>query len=286
MNLYREIACDDDSICYSQTSHPEYSKFLTNMAENVIWKPYMYQSASAFTRKQSELYQRIKYQLEEVAMSTLSLKKISGIFLVLLTGIFIFSSYVSGKVHESTQSKQADDHLTVNISVDKNNDIFIDEAKIAGEEFKAVMEKLTRGSTETAVIELTFNPDATMQQVFKIQQQLQELNLLRVHYSDETSKGLNLQLPGMDVASKLEKIDKKDILNISIQPDGSVLGNNLILDKTVIEKFIRENLKKNEYLIVAISIDPETRYEDYIHVLDQVKRAQAKRVVIDNRSDS
>jgi biopolymer transport protein ExbD len=273
MDLYREMACDDVSISYSRISHRDYSRFLTEIAENAIWTPAMYQSASALIRQKSALINRIKYQMQEVTMSSLSRKKLVRISLMIMLGILAFSWYFSSATSVSASAKAVLDQPIVKVTVNESNEIFIDDNKIASENFKTVMEKRTREINETAVIELNFNPRASMQRVFSIQHQLQELDLLRVIYTNEAGKGLNLHLPRPDMAEKFNQIDKKDILALSLKSDGSVTANDLVIEKSKIEKYINESLKKNEYLIVAIYTDPDAQYEMFVDLLDRVHLA-------------
>ena len=280
MNLYREMACDDASINYYQISHPEYSKFLTEIAEKAIWTPCMYQSVSAFIRQKSELFKRIKYQMEEITMNSLSRKKLLRIALIIFLGIVTFSWYISSAVLQSASVKTVFDQPIVKVTVNEKNEIFIDGNKISSENFKAVMEKRTREIKETVVIELNFNSQVAMQRVFSIQQQLQELDLLRVNYKDKVKKGLNLVLPSSAIADQLNNIDKKNIFELLIKSDGSLTANKLAIEKSEIESYLKESLKKNEHLIVAIYADPDAQFADFLDLLDRVHRAEAKRVVI------
>jgi len=280
MNLYREMACDDASINYYQISHPEYSKFLTEIAEKAIWTPCMYQSVSAFIRQKSELFKRIKYQMEEITMNSLSRKKLLRIALIIFLGIVTFSWYISSAVLQSASVKTVFDQPIVKVTVNEKNEIFIDGNKISSENFKAVMEKRTREIKETVVIELNFNSQVAMQRVFSIQQQLQELDLLRVNYKDKVKKGLNLVLPSSAIADQLNNIDKKNIFELFIKSDGSLTANKLAIEKSEIENYLKESLKKNEHLIVAIYADPDAQFADFLDLLDRVHRAEAKRVVI------
>jgi biopolymer transport protein ExbD len=56
-----------------------------------------------------------------------------------------------------------------------------------------------------------------------------------------------------------------------------------LLDGEVVEikqisKIIRDKILENELLIVSVKTDKETKYDTYVKVLDQLKKAEAKRI--------
>jgi biopolymer transport protein ExbD len=61
----------------------------------------------------------------------------------------------------------------------------------------------------------------------------------------------------------------------------------LILDEepTSIEQIHRivgERLRANNKLVISVKAHPKTAYNDYVRVIDQLKRADAKRISIAN----
>lgn len=94
--------------------------------------------------------------------------------------------------------------------------------------------------------------------------------------SIDTEKGLDLVLPPPD--SDTIEINKKNITNLLINASGQALLDGEVIEIREISKIIREKILENELLIVSVKTDRETKYDVYVHVLDQLKKAEAKRI--------
>lgn len=94
--------------------------------------------------------------------------------------------------------------------------------------------------------------------------------------SIDTEKGLDLVLPPAD-GEQLE-VNKKNITNLLINASGQALLDGEIVEIRDISRIIREKILENELLIVSVKTDKETKYDVYVHVLDQLKKADAKRI--------
>jgi biopolymer transport protein ExbD len=135
------------------------------------------------------------------------------------------------------------------------------------------------------VIELEFDSNVNMPLVFKIQRILREQNLLKVTYGDSENNVLNLKLPGTTTKEQLKKIAAEDILTLIITSSGKIKTENLTLDISELEKLLRESHKENEYLVVTIKTENDVLYEDFIIVLDSVRKSGSKRVIIHESVD-
>ena len=94
--------------------------------------------------------------------------------------------------------------------------------------------------------------------------------------SIDTEKGLDLVLPPADA----EEIDipKKNIANLFINAEGQALIDGEVIDLNQISGIIRDKIFENPLLIVSVKTHNDTRYDDYIQVLDELKKADAKRI--------
>ena len=93
----------------------------------------------------------------------------------------------------------------------------------------------------------------------------------------DTDKGLSLSLP-----PKGEQIEvqKKNIANLLIRSDGQVMLNEDPIPITAISERARQMLRENPILIFSVKTDVRTKYDVYVDVLDQLKRANAQRISI------
>jgi len=93
----------------------------------------------------------------------------------------------------------------------------------------------------------------------------------------DVDKGLDLALPpaGTEV-----EISRKNITNLLINDEGQVLLDNELIHISEIDDIVREKLLVNDKLIVSVKTTRKTKYEVYISVLDQLKKAGARRISI------
>ena len=96
----------------------------------------------------------------------------------------------------------------------------------------------------------------------------------------DTDKGLGIVLPppgDMEI-----EIRKENILNCLINSQGKVLLDEEPTSIDQIHRVVGQKLRANDKLIVSVKAHPKTAYNDYIKVIDQLKRADAKRISIAN----
>ena len=96
----------------------------------------------------------------------------------------------------------------------------------------------------------------------------------------DTDKGLGIVLPppgDMEI-----EIRKENILNCLINSQGKVLLDEEPTNIDQIHRVVCQKLRANDKLIVSVKAHPKTAYNDYVKVIDQLKRADAKRISIAN----
>lgn len=94
--------------------------------------------------------------------------------------------------------------------------------------------------------------------------------------SIDTEKGLDLVLPPPG-DTELE-MSKKNITNILVNAEGQVLMDNEIVEIGDISRIVKEKIINNPLMVISLKTDKETQYRDYIRVLDQLKKAEAKKI--------
>lgn len=94
--------------------------------------------------------------------------------------------------------------------------------------------------------------------------------------SIDTEKGLDLVLP--PPGDTEIRIPKKNIANLFINANGDAMLDNEIIEVTEISRIIKDKLYENPLLIVSLKTHKDSEYNIYINVLDQLKRADAKRI--------
>ncbi len=92
----------------------------------------------------------------------------------------------------------------------------------------------------------------------------------------DVDKGLDLVLPPPgDVEIQLAK---KNISNLLINDVGQILIDEQVVEVEEVDNIIRNKLMENDKLVVSVKTARKTKYEIYIKVLDQLKRAGATRI--------
>jgi|TARA_Y100000389_G_C16954856_1_gene268239 biopolymer transport protein ExbD len=96
----------------------------------------------------------------------------------------------------------------------------------------------------------------------------------------DTDKGLGIVLPppgDMEI-----EIRKDNIVNCLINSQGKVLLDEEPTSIDQIHRIVGEKLRANNKLVISVKAHPKTAYNDYVRVIDQLKRADAKRISIAN----
>jgi biopolymer transport protein ExbD len=93
----------------------------------------------------------------------------------------------------------------------------------------------------------------------------------------DVDKGLDLVLP--PIGENIE-ISQKNITNLLINDAGQILIDEEIIPVEEVDNVIRDKLLENDKLIVSVKTARLTKYEIYIKVIDQLKRAGATRISI------
>ncbi len=97
----------------------------------------------------------------------------------------------------------------------------------------------------------------------------------------DVDKGLGLVLPAKGQETQ---VSKKNITNIFINAAGKVAigsGDDLrIIEIRDLRREVKKLLTANDKMIFSVKTDSRTKYQTYIDVMDQLKRANAKRISI------
>lgn len=94
--------------------------------------------------------------------------------------------------------------------------------------------------------------------------------------SIDTEKGLDLTLP--PPGEQEIKIPDRNLTNILVNAQGQVLLDNEQVEIGDIARIVKDKILNNPYMIISLKTDKETSYRDYIKVLDQLKKAEAKKI--------
>jgi biopolymer transport protein ExbD len=93
----------------------------------------------------------------------------------------------------------------------------------------------------------------------------------------DVDKGLDLVLP--PIGENIE-ISQRNITNLLINDAGQILIDEEIVPVEEVDNIIRDKLLENDRLIVSVKTARKTKYNIYVRVIDQLKRAGATRISI------
>lgn len=93
----------------------------------------------------------------------------------------------------------------------------------------------------------------------------------------DMDKGLTLVLPA---PGEEKEIPKENISNLLINAAGMVMMDEVPLTISEIRKIAKTKMAENPNLIFSVKADRETKYQDFVSVLDQLKMANATRISI------
>ena len=93
----------------------------------------------------------------------------------------------------------------------------------------------------------------------------------------DTDKGLSLTLPDKGQETKVRS---QNITNILINASGQVMLDEKQIQVNQISLRVREILAQNPNMIFSVKTVRDTKYDIYIDVLDELKKANATRISI------
>lgn len=93
----------------------------------------------------------------------------------------------------------------------------------------------------------------------------------------DMDKGLTLVLPA---PGEEKEIPKENISNLLINAAGMVMMDEVPLTISEIRNIAKRKMAENPNLIFSVKTDRETKYQDFVSVLDQLKMANATRISI------
>ena len=92
-------------------------------------------------------------------------------------------------------------------------------------------------------------------------------------------KGINIILPA---EGSTKDVNKDDIINIALAADGSVVFNEKLKKMHEIKSLVEREIVKNKNIIFSVKTSPRADYQDYVFLLDELKKARATKISIAN----
>ena len=93
----------------------------------------------------------------------------------------------------------------------------------------------------------------------------------------DTDRGINMVLPP---EGEVKEINKKNIISLVINAEGKVLLDKEPVNVRDIRGIVERKQNENPKIIISVKTVRDTQYNVYIKVLDQLKKANAKKISI------
>ena len=93
-------------------------------------------------------------------------------------------------------------------------------------------------------------------------------------------KGINIILPA-DGSEK--EVDKNNLVNIAMNDQGKILVDDSPKLLREIKLLAEKRIAANSKIIFSVSTHERTKYQDYVRLLDELKKAKATRISIANQ---
>ena len=100
----------------------------------------------------------------------------------------------------------------------------------------------------------------------------------------DVDKGLDLVLPPPN--TDIVEVRPENLSNLLINDAGQILIDNQIVPVEEVDNIMRNKLLDNPLLIVSVKTSRKTKYNIYIKVIDQLKKAGATRISIAEPEES
>jgi len=92
-------------------------------------------------------------------------------------------------------------------------------------------------------------------------------------------KGINIILPA---EGSNKDVNTEDIINVVLAADGSIVFDEKLKKIHEIKSLVENEIRKNKNMIFSIKTSPRADYQDYVSLLDEFKKAKAKKISIAN----
>jgi len=92
----------------------------------------------------------------------------------------------------------------------------------------------------------------------------------------DTEKGVDIVLPPW--GGEEMPVPRNNICNLLVNAGGQVLLDGEVVEISDISRIVREKIFANDKLIVSLKTDEDTKFDTYVQVLDELKKADAKRI--------
>ncbi|UCG52312.1 MAG: biopolymer transporter ExbD [Candidatus Latescibacterota bacterium] len=280
---YREMACDDSSVGIERFSRLEFSKNLVELAETVARDPLACDSVSALMRRKNELLARVRYQMKEGIMRTVSKKRLAFAFAVLLLCVVPLSWYVGSDTPAQSVAeagkKSASDVKHIEVSIENAEKIRIGNQPTNLENFERDLKNLVEGEKQDVVIALKCADDLPVGVLFKVQRVLVANELVKVKY-EHGGPAMPLVLPSKELETKMKEIPEKNIVNVYVSGSGEVVLDEKKSSLEKLSKVVDKSIKDNPLLIVSIHAKGDVPYKTFVSVLREVKKGNATRIFI------
>ena len=93
-------------------------------------------------------------------------------------------------------------------------------------------------------------------------------------------KGINLILPA---EGNEKEVDKDNLVNIAMNDQGKILVDDAPKMIGEIKLLVEKRIAANPKVIFSVSTHEKTKYQDYISLLDELKKARATKISIANQ---
>ena len=92
-------------------------------------------------------------------------------------------------------------------------------------------------------------------------------------------KGINIILPA---EGSNKDVNTEDIINVVLAADGSIVFDEKLKNIYEIKSLVENEIRKNKNMIFSIKTSTRADYQDYVALLDEFKKAKAKKISIAN----
>jgi biopolymer transport protein ExbD len=95
-------------------------------------------------------------------------------------------------------------------------------------------------------------------------------------------KGINIIFIILPAEGSNKDVNTEDIINVVLAADGSIVFDEKLKKIHEIKSLVENEIRKNKNMIFSIKTSPRADYQDYVSLLDEFKKARAKKISIAN----
>jgi biopolymer transport protein ExbD len=211
--------------------------------------------------------------------TTLTKTNAPTLLILLLIPLFVFSG-CGGDGDEASERTSSSTQI-IDLALQADGTLSVGGKPVSMETLEQRMQEEIDPEAPRAVVRVSGENALPMRRLFAVQDRLRAHGLASMLYTSSGGDELPLILP----SGNAPPMDEEHLAHVHLDGVGVVSMDGDAITLNEVEEGVADRLAGDEHLVVALDIDPQATYEDFVRVLGAVQRAEAPRIQLNQRAE-